>query len=71
MLDVGEIRHAVEQRLGAASGSAVRAKSTNSAWMSCGGTAVPIRLSHAWVTIAPSFGNIAGKMRVEDDVILG
>ena len=38
----------------AASASAVRAKSTNSAWMSCGGTAVPIRLSHAWVNTAPS-----------------
>src|SRR6185312_7344717 len=32
------------------SSAVVRAKSTNSAWMSCGGIAVPIRLSQAWVT---------------------
>ena len=34
-----------------ASPSAVRAKSTNSAWMSCDGTAVPMRFSQARVTV--------------------
>ena len=50
VLDVGQRDHAVEQRGVRPSNAVVRPKSTNSAWMSCGGTAVPMRLSQAWVT---------------------
>ncbi len=44
VFDAGTLGHAVEHRDGLSSGSKVRAKVTNPACTSCGGTAVPIRL---------------------------